>query len=161
MPNDPSYVRLANRLTRGIVADIGNSGWSISGFDVKPFPKDDEAAARFVRRELRDGKLEPASKAEHEEVTETHKKALGDSSHQEAKLQRAAREANAKLAESRGVDDDDDDEEDYLADVEERLKGQKEDETDDPAEQVARNSARAAKKKKSKTKTKAKATVEE
>lgn len=67
MSDSPKYVRLAARLSDGIVADVFGSGWSIAGKDVKEFPED-KAAARFVRQGLDSGKLEPASKAEHEEV---------------------------------------------------------------------------------------------
>lgn len=153
MANDPGYVRLANRLTQGMVADVGGSGWSISGFDVLPFPKDSDAAARFVRHELRDGKLEPAGKAEYEEVQDSHK-AVSSLSHQEAQVQDAARRENAKLVDAREADaqagDDYEDPHDAKTrEYEERLDGQSDDETDDPEEQAARNKQRPAEKKKS------------
>jgi hypothetical protein len=163
---DPPYVRLANRLSRTILADIGaagSSGWSISGLDVKPFPKEDKAA-RFVRHELRDGKLEPAGKAEFEEVQDTHK-AVQAVSHQEAKVQRAALEANAKLVGAReDAAEEDDDWEDPVERRQrindERIAAQQEDETDDPEEQVSRNRQRPTPKSKKKGKSKSKAKAE-
>lgn len=69
MANDPSYVRLANRLSLQVIADISEfgSGWSISGLDVKEFPEDTEAA-RYVRLKVGQGVLETATRAEFEEV---------------------------------------------------------------------------------------------
>ena len=136
MPNDdPQYVRLANRLSRGILADVEGSGWSISGLDVKPFPEGTNAA-RFVRHALRDGKLEPASRAEHEEVQSEAKK-VADTTHQEAKVMGAALEGHARLSESRASDDDadsDDDDDDRVRQFDE--------ESDDPEEQASRNTQR-------------------
>jgi len=73
MPSDPNYVRITNRLSFGVVADIaGGSRWSISGNDVKEFPKD-KTAKRFVRKMIANGRLEPASKSEYEEVQENRR----------------------------------------------------------------------------------------
>lgn len=77
MATDPKYVRLTSRLARSILADVqGRSGWSISGYNVVPFPDSNEnaAAVRFVRKNLASGKLEPASQAEYEEVQASNKK---------------------------------------------------------------------------------------
>lgn len=65
-----SYVRLSDRNSLGMVADIVNYGskWSIAGLDVKPYPKDNPRAKQFVDDLLRLGVLEEAAKAEHEEV---------------------------------------------------------------------------------------------
>lgn len=71
----PSHVRLAERLNRGIVADIeGGSGWSIAGLDVKKVPdeKKEPGAHRFVTTALRQGKLEAASAGEYQEVQEAN-----------------------------------------------------------------------------------------
>lgn len=150
MPNDdPQYVRLANRLSRGILADVEGSGWSISGLDVKEFPKDNTNAARFVRHALRDGKLEPASRAEHEEV-QSEVEALNDVTHQEAKVMGAALDGHARLSESRSSADEGDDE-----DEEDRLR-QFDDETDDPEEQASRNTQRRGTATATKSKSKAK-----
>ena len=135
MPNDdPQYVRLANRLSRGILADVVGSGWSISGLDVKKFPTGTNAA-RFVRHALRDGKLEPAGKAEFEEV-QSEVDALNDVTHQEAKVMGAALEGHARLSESRASAEEDDE-----STEDERVR-QFEDETDDPEEQASRNTQR-------------------
>lgn len=159
MPNDPKYVMLANRLTNGMVADIEGSGWSISGLDVKEFPST-EGAARFVRHALREGKLEPSSRAEFDEVQEHHKNVAKVPGHQEAKLQGEAMRATRALMESRGVDEDVDEED--LDPEDDALSRMDEDETDDPEEQVARNKQRpVAKKKGSKGKKGKKAKTEE
>jgi hypothetical protein len=71
MPNDPKYVRLADHLADSALADVqGGSGWSISGRQVKEFPSVDEQV-RFVRSQLVHGLLEPASKAELDEMKKT------------------------------------------------------------------------------------------
>jgi hypothetical protein len=68
MPTDPKYVRLApHRADRTITDIAGGSGWTISGGDVQPFPTRKDAA-RFVRQRLAQGILEPASKAELDEI---------------------------------------------------------------------------------------------
>lgn len=66
MPQNPEYVRLADHMTSGLCVDM-ETGWSISGFDVKEFPADREQA-RFVRRKLNAAILEAASLAEYEEA---------------------------------------------------------------------------------------------
>lgn len=109
--NDPSYVRLASRLSRGLIADVHRSGWSIAGLDVRKFPEDPQAA-KFVRKALNDGKLEPASKGEWEDAhddggfAETVIEQNPDfgNSPQEAKIRIAARAAQEKLKESRQPD---------------------------------------------------------
>lgn len=68
---DPKYVRLAEHMANRIVADIeGGSGWSISGMQVKTFPDEETepTACRYVRSQLVAGLLEPAGKAEYDEV---------------------------------------------------------------------------------------------
>lgn len=67
MQTNPTFVRLTDAASRGALADIGGSGWGISGNDVVPFP-DDAEAARYVRQKIRLGVLEEASQAEHEEA---------------------------------------------------------------------------------------------
>lgn len=137
MPNDPKYVQLTNRLSQGIVADIGGSGWAISGLDVKEFPTTD-AAARFVRAELRSGKLEPVGKAEFDEVQEAHKNATKAANHQEAQVVRAAQREHLALRESRGLDDSEGDLED-LEDLQNERLSEQDDDSDDPEEQVTRS----------------------
>jgi hypothetical protein len=62
----PKYVRLPDELYLGIVADI-NSGWKISGLEVKETPSDEnDPAFKFVRTALRAGRIEPASREEFE-----------------------------------------------------------------------------------------------
>lgn len=124
MANDPTYVRLPDRLTTGCIADL-ESGWFIGGNDVKKFP-DAEAspqAAAFVRDKVRQGHLEPASKAEHEEVQatrdelssmhlsqlDTHE-AHDRYGHQEQHLQDAGAAARARLAKLRLTDGEEADE---------------------------------------------------
>lgn len=71
----PSHVRLAERLNRGIVADVENgSGWSIAGLDVKEVPnaQDEPVAFAFVERNLRQGKLEAATAGEYQDVQEAN-----------------------------------------------------------------------------------------
>jgi len=90
MPQDPKYVRLSDRMSGQHVTDIaGGSGWSISGGDVKPFPKR-EAQQRFVRQRLAANVLEPSSKAEFDEVQRNNAKiaqVAADHPGDEAKLQ--------------------------------------------------------------------------
>lgn len=160
MANDPKYVRLSNRLSYGMQADVDGSGWSISGLDVKEFPSSD-GAARYVRKMLRDGKLEPASRAEFDEVQEGNK-AVEKVSHQESQVQGEAMRAHRSLLASRGIGEDPvGDHEDEMDAYQERLDAQ--DDDDDPEEQVARtNPTRATPKAKAgkKSKTKAKADAE-
>lgn len=102
--NDPSYVKVAERINDSIVLDV-ESAWSISGLDVKEFPKDDARAANFVRGRLRAGALEEASKAEFEEVQSLNKKSEQnpplESGLQEGRLQTEAAEARTKLTAKR------------------------------------------------------------
>lgn len=114
MSDNPSYVRLAVRLNRGILCDINGSGWAISGLDVLPFPKDRQAA-RYVTAELNSGKLEPASKAEYDEVQEANASVAKEvlrqhpdhgKSHQEGAMNDVSRAATAALEEKHGVDEE-------------------------------------------------------
>lgn len=120
MAKDPKYVRLPDRLVGGIVADVlGNSDWSIGGNDVRKFPEDDEFAAEFVRSQLRNGNLEPASKAEWEELhpesseddqnarafVEAVNRAVQGPQIQEAHIQRSARAARQRLQAARSEED--------------------------------------------------------
>lgn len=173
MANDPGFVRLANRLTGGMIADVdGGSGWSIAGLDVRKFPKDNKQAARFVRQNLVAGKLEPASRAEWDEAHDKSvEEALAEqdpdwrknAGHQEAQIQRAAQAATDKLRSKLDADEEAEYEE-FLAwrekDLKERLDSQ--DDSDDPEEQVERtNPSRktaASRGKSKKTKAKAEAT---
>lgn len=66
MAKDPSYVRLREALAGSVLVDI-ETGWSISGMDVLPYPKD-EAQRGFVKGKLRAGVLEVSSRAEYDEV---------------------------------------------------------------------------------------------
>lgn len=66
---DTKYVRLADRLANGCCVDI-SSGWSIAGLDVVEVPTENTVAQEFVRINLQRGVLEPASRAEFEEVME-------------------------------------------------------------------------------------------
>lgn len=68
---DPQYVRLASRLTSGTQVDL-NTGWSISGMDVKPFPKENSEAARFVRSRMNRSILEPATEQQYNFVQEAN-----------------------------------------------------------------------------------------
>lgn len=137
MPNDPKYVRLADHMSDSALADVqGGSGWSISGRQVREFPtKDDQA--RFARSQLVHGLLEPASKAELDEMKKSDEElaalaasfeedpttATGGRSAarggrrrqsaglQEAQLQERAAEASASLQAAREGDDEDGNEE--------------------------------------------------
>lgn len=181
MPNeDPQYVRLATRLSRGMVCDVMGSGWSISGLDVRKFPKGN-VAQRFVRSKLNAGVLEPASKGEWEEAHDDalEKEVLAQnpdyreraSAVQESRVQLVAQEAQERLASGRDADLDAEEEERREAqreDREARLAEQKEANlmTDDPEEQKARTEGqtptRSSKQKaKGKGKSKAKASSEE
>lgn len=149
MNDDPKYVRLATRLQEGIVADVLGSGWSIAGLDVRKFPEKDKEAQRFVRSRLNSGLLEPASKAEWDEVHENpvederKKQRPNDVAPvQESKLQQVAAEASAELARKRGVDPEAQFQEDLEADHADRAQRLEEAEeaglnTDDPEEQKA------------------------
>ena len=70
---DVSFVRLNRRLTGQIIADL-NSGFSVSGMAVVPYPdavKQPEQAA-YARSALNRGILEEASRAEYEEQQEVN-----------------------------------------------------------------------------------------
>lgn len=71
MARTPAYVRLADRLCLGMQVDI-ESGWGISGFDVRHFPDEEEnpVAHAWAKRQLQLGNLEEAGKAEWDEVHE-------------------------------------------------------------------------------------------
>lgn len=108
------YVRLANRLSDRIVADL-DSGWSIAGLDVRKAPdkETDPRAAKFVKKALADGRLEPASKAEWDEVHDNEgveREALdqrpraGVVNSQEAHIQREAEKKRKAIAEGRNGD---------------------------------------------------------
>jgi hypothetical protein len=89
---NPSYVRLAVARQLTMVADVtGGTGWAISGADVKPFPKD-PAEQEYVKGLVRQGVLEPCSKAEYEEVQEANEETFAT----EAERQEAAAAATAK-----------------------------------------------------------------
>lgn len=179
MPNeDPQYVRLATRLSKGMVCDVMGSGWSISGLDVRKFPEGN-VAQRYVRAQLNAGKLEPASKAEYEEAHDTslEEEVLRQnpdyrekaSAVQESRVQLVAQEAQAKLAAGRDADYDAEEEERREAQEQDRKDRLQEQEdanlmTSDPEEQKARTAGQTptgSSKKKGKGKTKAKASAEE
>lgn len=170
MADDPKYVRLATRLSKGMVCDVQGSGWSISGLDVRQFPKD-TVAARFVRAKLNAGVLEHASKSEWDEAHDSslEEEVLSQnpdykekaSAVQEGRVQRAAREATAKLAERQSADADAEEEELRELEAEDRqarLDQQAEMNlmTDDPQEQKDRTAGLVPPKKKGKGKSKSK-----
>jgi hypothetical protein len=150
MPNDPSFVRLANRLALQMVADVtGGSGWSIAGLDVKEFPEDEDQAA-YVRVQLGRGVLEVATQSEYDEVHEEDEAAevvarFSDPTKpkpwQEAEVQAVHAKKRRSLEESRESDEDElsDEEED---DQRRAAIAEEQDElglnTDDPEEQVSR-----------------------
>lgn len=120
MPNDPRFVRLADHLADSTLSDIaGGSGFTISGRDVQPFPGD-EAGQRFVRSRLVQGHLEPAGKAEYEEIQSANEVIAeialeslpADQPLQEGTVQRAAAEAARRIAKSRSAAQEEEDEED-------------------------------------------------
>lgn len=151
MAKDPGHVRLAERLNDRVLADV-NSGWSISGLDVKEFPDPSKYpnAARFVRDKLKRGALEPASKAEYEEVEESYEEsrerfserletlaALGlghkvdVAVHQEGRIQEEARQRREAILEKRakeGAENEDErgaadhDDEDYSTWTNDKLR---------------------------------------
>lgn len=170
MAQNPPYVRLAERLTVGMAADT-TSGWAISGNDVQPFPEDRDQA-RYVKRNLNAGILEPATEAEFEEVHPEPDEATeaddfvravaaaagkGALPMQEAAFRRKVQEQHARARQVRreNTDDDDYEELDAPADVardrlarreEERraaILAQQEDVvSDDPEEQKERTATR-------------------
>lgn len=152
MPNDPSYVRLANRLSLQMVADISEfgSGWSISGLDVKEFPEDIDAA-RYVRLKLGQGVLEPATKAEFEEIHDEddalevvarYRDPSQPHPWQEAEVQRVHAERRRQIESKRADESDEEDEEEWEGQTRYAEILEEQDElglnTDDPEEQVAR-----------------------
>lgn len=125
--SNPSHVRLPERLTVGMLADL-DSGWVIGGNDVKPFPDaaKNPVAANFVKDKLRQGHLEPASAEEHKvvedsrkQMSEAHLQHLDEREahdrygHQEAALQDIGVDTRAKLKELRDAESHDDDEDGY------------------------------------------------
>lgn len=141
--SDPQYVRLCNRLTRGIVADVHGSGWTIAGFNVLEFPTN-RLAAKFVRFKIGEGILEPCSKGEWEEV---HQNDVLTPDMQESAIQERAQTASRKLAEAREAalrDEDADDE----------TEDETEEEEDDEEEEEAPAPKPASGKKKVKKKVK-------
>lgn len=66
MPNNPDFVRLSDHMVNGLVVDM-DTGWSLSGYDVAPFPESSQQA-KFVRRKINAGVLETASQAEYDEA---------------------------------------------------------------------------------------------
>lgn len=68
MPRDPKFVALANHLKGVCQVDI-DSGWGISGRDVRAFPED-PGAQTYVRSGLQRGIFEEAGQAEWDEVHE-------------------------------------------------------------------------------------------
>lgn len=123
--SNPKFVRLNERASRGMLADVKGSGWSISGKDVLPFPTD-KSQIRFVKQNLNSGLLEPASQAEYEEVhgdDEEYVEPDGEVTHQEHKVhERAAARveaAAARRAEQESNEESDEDDEDEDADDEE------------------------------------------
>ena len=164
MPTNPKFVRLVDRLTSGMYADL-DSGWSISGYDVKSFPEDDNQG-RVVRAAIHAGILEAASQAEHDEIREADEAVAAQrqieappeklSNWQENRIQEAAKATRAKLREARAADAEDEEYDPYQGrslldrdlpaslDEERRaaLLEEAEDEdlgTDDPEVQVARS----------------------
>lgn len=165
MANDPSYVRLANRLSLQTIADISEfgSGWSISGLDVKEFPEDTEAA-RYVRLKVGQGVLETASRAEFEEVQDDEEAAsvvarFSDPNAplpwQEADVQEVHARKRQQIADNRGLDEAEEDEE-WEGQNRSAALLEEQDEldlgTDDPevqTQRTARGGAQAVKAKKS------------
>lgn len=109
MSDHPEYLRLTNRLRRTCAYDLA-SGWGISGLDVRTFPED-PAAAKYALACIRDGKMEPASRAEYEEAKDNplEEAMLAErpdfketaSLQQEQKLQDVAAAAQKKLEKAR------------------------------------------------------------
>jgi len=95
MASDPKYVRLRTGLNGRY--DL-NSGWGISGLDVKEMP-DKEVRPRayaFVKGELNAGRLEGASKAEFDE-TQVELVSPEDGLYQERAIQERAQAQHAKI----------------------------------------------------------------
>lgn len=103
MASDPKFVRLRTDL-RGRYDLI--SGWSIAGLDVKPMPDKETRpkAYAYVKRELAAGRIEGASKAEHDETQVDL--VQGDDSFQERAIRDRATEAHSRIVASRKGDDE-------------------------------------------------------
>lgn len=94
---NPKYVRLADHMVHGLVVDP-ETQWSISGYDVKPWP-DDKEAARFVKKKINQGVLEGAAQAEFDEA---HPEGEGDPSEhvdEAAAFVNAVREVQGRVTE--------------------------------------------------------------
>lgn len=99
------FVRLREDLARGGRYDL-QSGWGISGYDVKEMP-DEETEPRafaYVTGEIRAGRIEPASRAEYDEVHPDLAADLGFTTNkdgtkpfQERAVQQAARRGHTKV----------------------------------------------------------------
>lgn len=161
--SDPKFVRLASRLTRGCCADVNGSGWSIAGLDVKPFPETNnargKAQAKFVRKMLGQGYLEPASRAEYEDILEARASLpLGDALKQESRFQRAAEEATERIVASRNrataadpVEEDEDEDDDESEEEDEiGHEGEDDEEEEESKPAPAKKSAKKGNKKKGK-----------
>lgn len=106
--NQPGFVRLNEVLApQGSLSDV-DSGWSIGGYDVQPYPED-EAEATFVRSRLRAGVLEVASQAEFDEahgedddLVEIKREVKIEVPYQEGQVREAAKASRARLMEARG-----------------------------------------------------------
>lgn len=115
MSTNPTFVRLTDAASRGSLADVGGTGWAISGNDVLAFPEDAEEA-RFVRGKIRLGVLEEASVAEHEEAhPEEYGEAgeaiprimfVGEPTHQEATVIEQAKNQQRRMAAARAAQTD-------------------------------------------------------
>jgi hypothetical protein len=118
MASDPKYVRLREGVDA--LADVMTSRWSITGLDVLEFPADDNKASTFVREKLRAGVLEPASKAEFEEVQEMHSESFKTKDgefHQESEIRATAAANRAKIEKRRAKSKSEDDDEPVEASV--------------------------------------------
>lgn len=135
---DPKFVRLSNRLTRGMISDTMESGWSISGLDVKPFPDAKrKAAAKFVRKQINAGNLEACSRAEYDDVQEQAASLATneDSMVQEGNFQKAAAQAAANVEAIRaGAGDSTDDDEEEAEEPDDSETSEDEDSNDDSSD---------------------------
>lgn len=112
---DPTYVRLNEEIApHGSIHDV-ESGWSIGGQDVQAFPKDEPTQRAFVNLKLRQGLLEPASKAEFTEVhgndpkpVEIERKIVVEIPHQEQQQRDQIASKQRKLAGMRASKSDED-----------------------------------------------------
>lgn len=64
--SDPEYVKLTATRNTGVLADP-QSGWSITGGNVLPFPSDSDEA-KFVRRSIALGGLESATEQDYDDA---------------------------------------------------------------------------------------------